>query len=62
MFMQNMCVISTNKQPVNRHDNKQLVNSEYWSHTKVLPLLLLLLYAFIIIIIIIGRRCYCVMQ
>ncbi len=33
MVMHNMCFISSNKQPYvnNRHVNKHLVNSEYWS-------------------------------
>ncbi len=33
MVMQNMCFISTNKQPIyasNMHTNKQLVHSENW--------------------------------
>ncbi len=43
MVVQNMCFISTNKQRIcfNRHANKQLVNSENCSHTKVLPFFLL---------------------
>ncbi len=39
MVMQNMCFISTNKQPLcNRHANKQLVNIvRIGPYTKVLP-------------------------